>query len=235
MSETPDTEQLAKQRREYADYSDALTNPERNGSDRFGIRARYREEQDHKKKEDQYRLKQALQLREFMEALSKAMDEYRNLQVLLHDAMVEAGKAVSASKKELDDVLDNAATLASTGEKVFKDKDGGGFTADGRALTKEEMDTVNWSPVHSGYESFLDVKARHIANTERQDHLISVNDRVEELGERLEDQDNLTLEEVELIQAELMGVKETLEPKAYMAPSMEVSSNFKGSVPDLKF
>ena len=78
------------------------------------------------------------------------------------------------------------------------------------------------------------LKARHIANTERQDHLISVNDRVEELGERLEDQDNLTLEEVESYRKEFKEMESKIKPEQEVSNTFSISTIQRQQVPDLK-
>lgn len=235
MSETPDTEQLAKQRRDFADYNDALANPDIKRTDRFGIRSRHREEQDQKKKEEERRRQLLMKDMAFEKAWEQAIDDYRRLQVLIHDALVKASETLSASKKSLDDILDRAAVLSTTGEKVFLDKDGDGYTADGRKLTLEEMALTDWQEGNPSREAYLSAQNTGKAVEQQFDKIHDLNNQNEEIGEKLGDKGNLSMEDLEALQANMDKIRNEITVSSATDKKFEASPPKVMSVPNLGF
>ena len=237
MSETPVTEQLAKQRKDFADYNDALANPDIKRTDRFGIRSRHREEQEQKKKEEERRRQLLMKDMAFEKVWEEAMDDYRRLQVLIHDALVKTSEALSASKKALDDILDRAAVLSTTGEKVFLDKDGNGYTADGRKMTIEEMVLTDWQEGNPSREAYLSAQNTGKAVEQQFDKIHDLNNQNEEIGEKLGDKGNLSFEDLEVMQDTLDGIRTEFQATVALDTNSEfkVKPSIHPTVPNLGF
>lgn len=142
---------------------------------------------------------------EYAALYTETVDAVTQAQIATEAAMMTALETLQQSEDGLTDLQGNAAQLAPSGERVYRDQDGNVYTEDGRKLSEQEAESVVFPEDAPSYEDYLaQKKAAHDAR-ERVESIRRYQDRLGGYQNRLNDPDN------PLTPDELRGIQEDIE------------------------
>jgi len=149
-------------------------------------------------------------------------------QIAAEAAMTTALETLQQSEDDLTDLQDNAAQLAPSGERVYRDQEGNVYTEDGRKLSEQEAESVVFPEDAPSYEEYLVQKKAVQEARERVEAIRIYQDRLGGYQDRLNDPDNpFTPDELQDIQRDIetSSPLTALEKKQPIVESENTASN----------
>ena len=142
---------------------------------------------------------------EYAALYTETVDAVTQAQIAAEAAMTSALEALQQSEDDLTDLQGNAAQLAPSGERAYRDQDGNVYTEDGRKLGEQEAESVVFPEDAPSYEDYLAQKKAAQDARERVEAIRLYQDRLGGYQNRLNDPDN------PLTPDELRGIQEDIE------------------------
>ena len=220
-----------RRQQDIEDYNNEAAGRDTGRMKRFGV-GRALEEAAQEEKRKKATLEQLMLDQAYRAAWTGAMDAINQADEAVYDALIRVNNDLSLASASHQDLL-GRATKTESGIRVFRDKHSKTFTEHGEVVSQDLAESIEWKEGSPTWEEHNASQDRLIHAQESYDDVSAKSDRIAEIREEMENEDDpLSIEEVKAIELEAKEIYQSLNVSVDQDVTLEKAAA-PAVVPDL--